>query len=580
MAIRPTRREFLQRSAGLGGWLLGPQGVLGKNRTPARPPAVEPIFREIAAEVGLEFHHFSGPSVERYMPEIMGAGVALLDYDNDGDLDVYLVQGLPLAPAKQWVFPPPPGWKPGNRLFRNLLAETGRLQFEDVTEKAGVGWVGCGMGVAVGDYDNDGFQDLYVTNFGSNVLYHNNGDGTFSDVTRRAGVDDPRWSTSAAWLDYDRDGYLDLFVANYVDFTVTGHKQCFAPTGEPDYCTPKAYRAVPCRLFRNRRDGTFEDVTESSGLGSAYGPGLGVLAADLTNHGWPDIYVANDTAANCLWLNQGNGTFKEAALESGVALDANGVPKAGMGVTANDIEDRGLLDLLVTNLTREGATLFRNDGRGQFDDATAQFGLLESTFPFTGFGTDFLDYDNDGQLDLFISNGAVTSMGSRRGSPYPFAQTNLLFHQENRHFRDVSRIAGPAFARPAISRGAAFGDLDNDGAVDVLVTNNCGPAWLLHNEAGRKAHWLELRLDSQGASSFGIGAKVALFRAGQKTLWRRSHADGSYLSSSDIRVHFGLGAYPRVDRVLVVWPDGSEEYWSNVEPDKIQTLRKGSGKKP
>jgi enediyne biosynthesis protein E4 len=591
-------------SASLGGGLLAPRGraralwfdyayraepveaetdsrlpLTLKNADPALRTSPGPIFREIASEVGLNYHHFSGPSTEHYMPEIMGAGVALFDYDNDGDLDVYLVQGLPLASEKQWILPPPAGWKPGNRLFRNLLAETGRLKFEDVTEKAGVGWAGCGMGVAVGDYDNDGFQDLYVTNFGSNVLYHNNGDGTFTDVTRPAGVDDPRWSTSAAWLDYDRDGFLDLVVANYVDFTVAGNKQCFAPTGEPDYCTPIAYHAVPCRLFRNRRDGTFEDVTESSGIGSSYGPGLGVLVADFDNDGWPDIYVANDTAANCLWLNQHNGTFKESALECGVALDANGVPKAGMGVTAEDVEDRGVLDLLVTNLTREGVTFFRNDGRGQFDDATAPFGLLESTIAFTGFGAQFFDYDNDGRLDLFIANGAVTRMGSGRGSLYPFAQENLLFHQEKGRFREVSRAAGPAFSEAGISRGAAFGDIDNDGAMDILVTNNCGPAWLLHNEVGAKAHWLEVRLETRDTNRLGLGAKVAVFRRGEKPLWRRAHTDGSYLSSNDVRVPFGLGDKPEMERVLVVWPDGSAESWPEPRPNQILTLRKGTGKK-
>src|SRR5437763_3383677 len=273
------------------------------------------------------------------MPEIMGSGVALFDYDNDGDLDVYLIQGSTFDPAQdphQSNFLPPPGWKPGNRLFRNLLSETGKLQFVDVTEKAGVGHIGYGMGVAVGDYDNDGFQDVYVTNFGSNVLYHNNGDGTFTDVTREAGVDDERWSTSAAWLDYNRDGLLDLFVSNYVDFTLRGNKQCYAPTGEPDYCTPMAYHAVPSRLFRNLGGGKFEDVSGPSGIASSYGPGLGVIGADFNGDGLVDIYVANHAGANRLWLNQGDGTFKESGLEAGVAYSADGLAKAGRGVTFGD----------------------------------------------------------------------------------------------------------------------------------------------------------------------------------------------------------------------------------------------------
>ncbi len=538
------------------------------------------LFREAAAEVGLHFHHFNGATGEHWMPEIMGAGVALLDYDNDGDLDVYLVQGTALAPDGKLLFPPPPGWKPGNRLFRNLLTETGRLHFVDVTDQAGVGHVGYGMGVAVGDYDNDGHLDLYVTNFGHNVLYHNNGDGTFTDVTRQAGVDDARWSTSAAWLDYNGDGRLDLFVCNYVDFTVRGNKRCFAPTGDPDYCTPVAYRPVPSRLFRNLGDGRFEDVTESSGIASSYGPALGVICADFNGDGWVDIYVADDTAANRLWINQGNGTFKEAALESGVAFSADGLPKAGMGVTADDIDNDGRLCLLVTNLTREGVTLFREDSPGLFDDVTAQFRLSAPTFGYTGFGTQFFDYDNDGLLDLFIANGAVTIIDALRGSPYPYDQTSQLFHNEGagRGFREVSNVAGPVFRLSEVSRGAAFGDLDNDGDVDIVVTNNNGPVRLLLNEIGSQRHWLEVRLEAKTVNRSGIGAQIGVFRPGERAIWRRVHTDGSYLSSHDLRVHFGLGDRPRIEAVVVHWPGGASEKWDRVKADQIITLRQGTGR--
>src|SRR5438034_5697978 len=437
---------------------------------PATAADERPVFRDVAAQTGLKFHHFTGTIGQYYMPEIMGAGVALFDYDNDGDLDVYLVQGTMLDPTqdpRRARFPPPPGWKPGNRLFRNLLSETGKLGFVDVTEKAGVGHVGYGMGVAVGDYDNDGFQDLYVTNFGHNVLYHNNGDGTFTDVTGQVGVDDARWSTSAAFLDYDGDGYLDLFVANYVDFTVKGNKRCHATTGELDYCTPIAYKAVPSRLFHNLGNGKFIDVTAFSGIGSSYGPALGVVCADFNGDERTDIYVANDTAANRLWLNQGDGTFRETALEAGVAYNVDGLPKAGMGVTAEEVNNDGKLTILVTNLSREGATLFRGNGKGMFDDATIQYGLAEPTVALTGFGAKWFDYDNDGRLDLFIANGAVTIVESLRGNPYPYAQTNLLFHNEGGSYRDVSKTAGPAFQVAEVSRGAAFGDIDNDGALDI-----------------------------------------------------------------------------------------------------------------
>ena len=571
------RRDFLELLlSGLAGELASPVFA---------HPSPVPLFREVAEEVGLKFHHFTGATGEFYMPEIMGSGVALFDYDNDGDLDVYLIQGAIFDPAqdpRHTKFPPPAGWKPGNRLFRNLLSETGKLQFVDVTEQAGVGHVAYGMGVAVGDYDNDGFQDLYVTNFGRNVLYHNNGDGTFTDVTAKAGVDDQRWSTSAAWVDYDRDGRLDLFVANYLDFTVKGNKHCFAPTGERDYCTPKMYQPVPARLFHNRGDGTFEDVTEAAGIGAAIGPGLGVVCADFNGDGWPDIYVANDGSAAHLWINQRNGTFKEESLLAGAAYSVDGLPQAGMGVTAGDFDGDGDEDIFKTNLTNEGANLYVNDGRGNFYDASAEFGLLLPTFPYTGFGTEWFDYDNDGRLDLFIANGAVNGMESLRGSPYPFGQPNQLFHNEGpgNKFREMSANAGPAFASSEVSRGAAFGDIDNDGAIDIVVANNNGRVRLLLNQSRllNRNHWLLVRLEALHGNRFGVGAKVELRQRGRKLL-RRAHADSSYLSANDIRVHFGLGEEARIEEITVHWPSGECEAWDRIQADRIVTIRQGSGRR-
>jgi len=553
-------------------------------------PRSTPLFREVADEVGLKFHHFTGATGEYFMPEIMGAGVALFDYDNDGDLDVYLVQGTMLDPSKSMhdaLFPPPADWKPGNRLFRNTLSETGKLRFVDVTDEAGVGHIGYGMGVAVGDYDNDGYQDLYVTNFGHNVLYHNNGDGTFTDVTREAGVDDVRWSASAAWFDYDRDGYLDLFVANYLDFTVKGNKRCYAPTGELDYCTPAMYRPLPARLFRNLGNGKFADVTEAAGISSAIGPGLGVVCADFNGDGWIDIYVANDSAANHLWLNQGNGTFKEVALMAGAAYSPEGLPRAGMGVTAGDFDNDGDEDILVTNLAKEGCALFVNEGKGNFYDAAAEFGLLQPTFPYTGFGTQWFDYDNDGFLDLFIANGAVTIMESLRVTRYPFNQINQLFHNDGKRFREITAKAGPAFALSEVSRGAAFGDVDNDGDIDIVVTNNNGPVRLFLNETNSQLrhHWLQVRLEASQGNRYGMGARVEARRGGTGgsetrpfKLVRRVHTDSSYLSANDVRVHFGLGESPRVDAILVHWPDGSREVWDKIPTDRMVTLRQGTGR--
>lgn len=572
------RRDFL----GLFSWALAGHAS-GPWNVARSVPSTVPLFREVAEEVGLKFHHFTGATGEFFMPEIMGAGVALFDYDNDGDLDVYLVQGTTLDPARDprhAKFPPPPGWKPGNRLFRNLLSETGKLQFVDVTEKAGVGHIGYGMGVAVGDYDNDGFQDLYVTNFGRNVLYHNNGDGTFTDVTAKAGVDDPRWSASAAWVDFDRDGRLDLFVANYLDFNVKGNKKCYASTGERDYCTPKMYQPVPARLFRNRGDGTFQDVTEAAGIGAAVGPGLGVVCADFNADGWPDIYVANDGAAAHLWINQRNGTFKESSLLSGTAYNGEGAPQAGMGVAAGDFDNDGDEDILKTNLTNEGCNLYVNDGRGNFYDASAELGLLLPTFPYTGFGTEWLDYDNDGRLDLFIANGAVNRIESLRGSPYPFNQPNQLFHNEGdgKKFHEMTGVAGPAFALSEVSRGAAFGDINNDGAVDIVVANNNGPARLLLNQARslNHNHWLLVRLEAATGNRFALGTRVEVRQRGRK-LFRRVHTDSSYLSANDVRVHFGLGEDASIENLIVYWPNGEAEEWGRIPVDRIITIRQGTG---
>jgi len=573
------RRDFL------GLLSLGLAGRVSTFWSPAvhLPPPV-PLFREVAEEVGLKFRHFAGATGEYHMPEIMGAGVALFDYDNDGDLDVYMVQGTMLDPAqdpRQAKFPPPLNWKPGNRLFRNLLSETGKLEFVDITEKAGVGHVGYGMGVAVGDYDNDGFQDLYVTNFGHNVLYHNNGDGTFTDVTMHAGVDDPRWSTSAAWVDYDRDGRLDLFVANYLDFTVKGNKRCYASTGERDYCTPKMYQPVPARLFHNRGDGTFEDVTEATRIGAAIGPGLGVVCADFNGDGWPDIYVANDGAAAHLWINQRNGAFKESSLLSGTAYNAEGAPQAGMGVAAGDFDNDGDEDIFKTNLTNEGCNLYVNDGHGNFYDASVEFGLFGPTFPYTGFGTEWFDYDNDGHLDLFIANGAVNRIESLRGSRYPFNQNNQLFRNEGdgRKFREMTGVAGPALALSEVSRGAAFGDINNDGAIDIVVANNNGPARLLLNQSDSLSHnhWLLVRLEAANGNRFAIGAKIEICLRGRRFL-RRAHTDGSYLSANDVRVHFGLGDDAKIEKLIVHWPDGRREDWERIQADRIVTIRQGTGR--
>jgi len=519
------------------------------------------------------------------MPEIVGAGVALLDYDGDGDLDIYLIQGSFLNPAKKLIdalYPPGKDWsggdwKPGNRLFRNDLIPSGKLHFTDVTEQAGVGSVGEGMGVAVGDYNNDGFPDLYVTNFGANILYRNNSNGTFTDVTKEAGVEDSQWSTSAAFCDLDGDGRLDLFVAHYVNFPVVGNPKCKNGSGERDYCGPKTFHPVPSRLFHNIGNGKFEDVTEKAGITAAYGAGLGVACADFNHDGRMDLYVANDQNANILWMNKGDLHFEDQALLAGAAYNGEGKALSGMGIAIGDVDNHGSEDILVTNLMGEANSLFRNEGNGFFHDSTAEFGLAAPSLPYTGFGVKWLDYDNDSFLDLYTVNGAVETVNALRGKPYPYQMKNRLFHNDGKKLMDVSEVSGAALQLEAVGRGLAIGDLNNDGRVDMIATNNNGRPWLLLNQDQSDGHWLLVQTEGTRTNRMGLGAEVAVLRRGRKPLWRRSQPDGSYVSASDPRVHFGLGDSEKIDGVVVRWVGGSAEVFRNVKTDSIVKLREGSG---
>ncbi len=540
------------------------------------------LFDEAAEQAGLHFVHDNGATGQYFMPEMMGSGVAVLDYDNDGDLDVFFVQSAPIGNQGAAATAPPAR---GHRLFRNDGVVDGVPHFSDVSAAAGITGGGAGMGATVGDVDNDGWLDLYVTAFGANTLYRNRGDGTFADVTQEAGLDHASWSTSAAFFDYDRDGDLDLFVANYVAFTVAGNKTCTDHSGARDYCPPRAYPPLPARLFRNDGNLHFTDVTVPSRVASAFGAGLGVAVGDLDGDGWLDVYVANDATPNVLWINRHDGTFEDRGLLSGTSLSGGGVPEGSMGIALGDPDNDGDEDLFVTNIVGETHAFYVNDGHGNFDDSRAAAGLAAPTSGMTGFGTNWLDYDHDGWLDLFLTNGAVNILEAQRGQPRPYFQRSQLFHNDGRaKFSDVSREAGRPFARLGIGRGAAFGDLDNDGDVDVLVTNNGGRAWLLLNQLlrpgrapGAGQHWLELALRAPNGNRFGAGARVGIERAGQPTLWRRVRTDGSYLSGNDMRVHVGLGAQPSVSRVLVEWTDGVAEAFTGVPTDRISTLERGRG---
>ena len=568
--------------AGINGLLV--TALVGVWSFPQPPPGADqaPIFQEVAREVGLDFQHFTGATGKYFLPEIMGSGVGLFDYDGDGDLDVYFLQGAMLDQTKQAsesLFPFSGQGPPRNRLFRNEQTQKGKLHFSDVTAEAGVGHEGYGMGIAVGDYDDDGHQDLYVSNFGPNVLYRNRGDGTFTDVTEEAGVDDPRFSASSAFFDYDADGDLDLYVTNYVSFTVKGNKKC--DQAGRDYCAPSVYEPLPDRLLRNQGAGKFTDVTDETGLGRAFGAGLGVIAIDFNLDHRLDIYVANDGTPNQFWVNQGDGTFEDAGLISGTAYNVDGVAEAGMGVTASDFDRDGDEDLLVTHNQRETNTLYLNDRQAGFSDATHRFGLAGPSVAFTGFGTLWFDYDNDEWLDLFVANGAVTLDGTQpAAAAYPYAQRNQLFRNDGTgRYQEVGGdIAGPGLDLVEVSRGAAFGDIDNDGDIDILIANNNGPARLLLNRIGSRNHWLGVRLRGDKSPHAGTyHARVALIREGREPLWRRRHTDGSYLSAQASRIIFGLGSSPDLKGVVVYWPDGLCETWADVKADRLVTLRRNSG---
>jgi hypothetical protein len=414
--------------------------------------------------------------------------------------------------------------------------------------------------------------------FGPDTLFRNNGDGTFTDVTGTAGVSDDLWSSSASFFDYDRDGDLDLFVGNYLDFTLAANKICTDPLGAPDYCGPRVYEPVPNRLYRNDGNGRFTNVSDAAGITKAYGAALGVTAGDYNGDGWLDLYVANDARPNQLWINRRNGTFVNEGLLSGAAVNASGNAEGSMGVASGDYDNDGDEDLFVTNIVGETFVLYRNDGRGVFEDVRAASGLAAGTGGMTGFGTGWFDYDNDGWLDLFVANGGVNTIASQRGQPRPLKMRNQLFHNAgNGRFEETTAAGGQPFAQLEVGRGAAFGDVDNDGDEDVVVTTNGGAAELLLNQSSGANHWLHVKLEQPGGNRRGYGALVALERAGAATGWRRVHSDGSYLSASDDRVHFGLGPSITQPTVVVIWPDGIRERYSNVGLDRQITVVRGKG---
>ena len=535
--------------------------------------ASPPAFTNVAVTAGITFTHVNGASPERHLPEIMGSGGLFFDYDNDGWTDVFLVDGGSVVDSSVNA-------RAHHRLFRNR----GDGTFEDVTARSGIRHTQYGMGACAADYDNDGYVDLYVTNAGTNALYHNNGrsagsgqGAAFADVTQKAGVGSRSFGASCAFADVDRDGFVDLFVVNYVDARIDNNVFCGdAATRLRVYCHPLNFAPLPSVLYHNNGDGTFTDVSAKAGIAQHRGNGLGVVVGDYDDDGWPDIFVANDTTPNFLYHNERNGSFKEVALSAGVAVASDGRPRAGMGTDFADYDGDGRLDLFVTNHELETHTLFRNLGKGLFADTTTESGVGVETLPYVGFGTQFFDADNDGDLDLTIVNGHVMNNSGHFRPGSKEAQRKLLFRNDGGgRFKEIGRTSGSGFAVEAVGRTIVTGDIDNDGALDLLVTNNGGPAELLRN-GGTGNNAVLLTLVGTKSNRSAVGARVTI-TSGSATQLREIKAGSSYLGQSELRIHAGLGRATRVDRLDIRWPSGATETIQGVAANERVTITEGKG---
>jgi enediyne biosynthesis protein E4 len=565
-----TRRRFLQMLgwSGMGGALGGTRvrpawaGMLGLRDSRA-------AFEEIPPSVsGISWTHVAGLSPEMYLPETVGAGCGFIDYDNDGWMDIYLVN----SGLCDFYNPPKP--------LRNALYHNNRDgTFTDVTEKAGVPGNAYGMGVAVGDYDGDGLPDLYVTQYSKNILYHNNGDGTFTDVTAHAGLSEPGWGTSAVWFDYDNDGRLDLFVCRFGDFDKSKNKFCGnSLTGERYYCKPNVYDPLPCWLFHNNGDGTFRDVSKETGISKSAAKAWGVVAADINNDGWMDLFVGNDTVANFLFANR-KGRFEEIGLLAGVGYNAYGRARSGMGVDAEDYDQDGWLDLFVANIDHEMFSLYHNNKDETFNDLAVSTGIGSATNLLSGWGLKFFDYDNDGNLDLILCDGHPDTMVGKLLADVTYDEPMLLFRNTGAGFQNVSAQSGAIFSKAFAGRGLALGDFNNDGAVDVLVSVNNGAPILLRNNIGNANHWLGLRLIGRKANIDAVGARVT-YQAGDLRRHREKVGGGSYLAAHDPRMVLGIGQRQKIDWIEVKWPQpgGATERFTDLPINRYITITEGEKK--